>query len=74
MVRGGTAMKDEKQRPPLLRATVDVDWVVGGKKHRLTPDDEPTRDVPPKVAAWMLRCGALVETRSAAAEGEVNDS
>lgn len=46
---------------PLLRATVDVDWIEGGKKKRLTPDDEPTRDVPRAVAAWCTECGALVE-------------
>ena len=57
--------KDEKARPPLLRATVDVDWPGrGGKTNHLGPSDPPTREVPPKVAAWMLRCGALVDVEA----------
>jgi len=52
-------MTDAKTRPPLLRATVDIDWEVRGRKYRLTPEDEPTRDVPAKVSGWCIRCGAL---------------
>lgn len=50
----------KKTRPPLLRATVVCDWEVAGKRVTLSPDDPPTRDVPAKVAAWMVECGALV--------------
>ena len=58
-------MKEPAERPtertPFYRAVVDVDWEVRGKRITLTPDDDPTDEVPPKVAAWMLRCGAIEE-------------
>lgn len=52
-------MKDS-ERPPRYRATVDVDWP--GKDGKQVLAAGKTSDkVPPKVAAWMLACGALEE-------------
>lgn len=57
-------MKPPAERPPLYQAVVDqVDWEVRGRRIVLKRADEPTDEIPPKVAAWMLRCGAIEEVK-----------
>lgn len=56
------AMTKTQSDQPLYRANVDVEWPEGGRLMTLGPGDKPA-PIPPKIAAWLVRCGAVEEVK-----------